>query len=252
MRKARAWQARTELFLDEARGFLLRHGYHGLTFDRIPKATGYSRGTIYLHFKSKEDIVLALVCRGMERRYDMIRRAAKFRGGTRERMQAVGEAVDLFVRLYPDDVRLFHLGNAEAILQRASNDSLRAFRECLRRTVAIATGIVEEAIAEGDLALNGNVTPEMITFNLWAITELGHSGAASWTPPAELGITNPLDVVNNGCEMLCDGYGWKPLSRDWDYAETRHRVRKELFPQESKKLEAMGESPAQCAAEGAS
>lgn len=231
-RKQRLWRQREDLFLDHARELLLTAGYHGLTMDRIAQATGYSRGTIYQHFRCKEDMIATLVHRGMERRLDMIERSAAFQGRTRERMQAVGVAVDLFVRLYPDDARLLQLGNVHAVIQKASETALFTMRSCVRRSMDIATGIVREAVAQGDLVLDEHTPPEEITFNLWAITEGGHGVASSWPPPAELGIQDPFDVVTRGCERLCDGYGWRPLTSEWDYEKTRQRIREELFPEE--------------------
>ena len=172
-RRQRDLRQRETLFLDRARKFLLSHGYHGLTMDRIAQATGYSRGTIYQHFRSKEDIIVALINRGMAQRLSMIERAAGFQGRTRERMQAVGEAVDLFMRLYRDDARVAYLGNAEAVMQKASEASLNTMKGLLHQTTAIATGIVREAIEVGDLTLKPPATPEILIFNLWAITEEG-------------------------------------------------------------------------------
>lgn len=224
--------------MDVARQMLLDDGYHGLTIGRVARATEYSRGTIYLHFTCKEEMIVALVLRGMERRRAMIERAAKFRGPSRERMQAIGEALDIFARLYPDDTRMLHIGNAEAVKQKVSGESLQALHDCLERSVAIATAIVHEAVAAGDLVLDPSIPPEVVTFGLYAITDAGHAPASSWAPPLELGIHDPLAAVVNGCEMLCDGYGWRPSSTEWDYAATRRRVRAEIFPDEAGKIAA--------------
>lgn len=234
-RKRRDMRRREELFLDRARSVLLKHGYHGLTMDRIAKATGYSRGTIYQHFGCKEDIIVALVTRGMERRLAMMERCGAFRGRSRERMQVIGEAVELFTRLFPDDARILLLGNGEVIVQKASEKSLRGMRTCLERSMAVAAGIVRDAIAQGDLVLT-RATPEEVVFHLWAIAEGGYAVASSLTPPFEAWIPDPFAAVNNGYEALCDGYGWRPLSTEWDFEATRRRIRREIFPEESRRV----------------
>jgi AcrR family transcriptional regulator len=38
-----------------------QHGYAGASVDRIVREAGFSKGTFYWHFKSKEDLFLALV-----------------------------------------------------------------------------------------------------------------------------------------------------------------------------------------------
>jgi AcrR family transcriptional regulator len=237
VRKQRDLHQREALFLDRAKVFLLKDGYHGLTMDRIAKATGYSRGTIYQHFCSKEDIIVALLNRAMQQRLVMIERGATFRGCPRERMQAIGEGVQLFRSLYADDAQMFHLGNAESILQRASSTAVNAMKECLRKTIRIAVGIVNDAIDVGDLVLYPPATPELLTVNLLAITEVGHHLETTWTLLSEWGLSHLNDAMVNGCERLCDGYGWRPLSSEFDFEAIRQRVRREIYPEEMKKLE---------------
>ena len=234
-RKQRDLRQREQLFLDKARALLFRKGYHGLTMDRIAKATGYSRGTIYQHFSCKQEMVIALVIQSMERREAMLERAATFRGRSRECMQAIGVAVELFAQVYFDDTLILHVGNGESIKQKAPEKSLFALKTALHRSMNIVTGIVRDAAAQGDLTLSPEIPPEEVMFNLWAITDGGHSVASRWSPPSELGIENPFDAVMKGCEMICDGYGWRPLSSEWDYEGTRERVRQEIFPEEYRK-----------------
>lgn len=42
---------------------------------------------------------------------------------------------------------------------------------------------------------------------------------------------NPVCVAT-----LLDGFGWRPLSTEWDYAKTVERVRSELFAEEMQSL----------------
>ena len=52
----------------------------------------------------------------------------------------------------------------------------------------------------------------------------------------------PLSVVCLGYRkqdlgQYLDGFGWRPLSTEWDYPATLERVRKEVFPDEFRRLE---------------
>ena len=47
--------------LDAAVDEFAREGYAGANIDRICRASGYAKGTIYNHFKSKRSIMLALI-----------------------------------------------------------------------------------------------------------------------------------------------------------------------------------------------
>jgi hypothetical protein len=46
-------------------------------------------------------------------------------------------------------------------------------------------------------------------------------------------VENPLDEFMSGLQRLFDGYGWRPLTDEHDYDETRRQVRTVLFPHES-------------------
>ena len=52
-----------ELILDAADRLLARYGYRKMTIDDLAQEVGIGKGTIYLRFKSKEQIVLATVDR---------------------------------------------------------------------------------------------------------------------------------------------------------------------------------------------
>jgi AcrR family transcriptional regulator len=57
--------------LDAATKVFAAHGYAGASVDRIVREAGFSKGTFYWHFESKEDLFLALV----EERIDQPARA---------------------------------------------------------------------------------------------------------------------------------------------------------------------------------
>ncbi|MGW5076599.1 TetR/AcrR family transcriptional regulator [Rhodococcus sp. NPDC004095] len=51
-------QATRAALIDRARELFIEHGYTATTADMIAKAVGVSRATFYLHFRSKDEIVL--------------------------------------------------------------------------------------------------------------------------------------------------------------------------------------------------
>jgi AcrR family transcriptional regulator len=56
-----------ESILDATERLLARYGYRKMTVEDIAKEVGVGKGTIYLHFKSKEEVVLSHVDRIVER-----------------------------------------------------------------------------------------------------------------------------------------------------------------------------------------
>src|SRR5277367_6090373 len=79
-RKQREVHQRELMLLDVARKMLVEDGYAGLKLDRLAEATEYSKGTVYQHFSTKEDLVTALALQTMERRTLLFARAAAFKG----------------------------------------------------------------------------------------------------------------------------------------------------------------------------
>jgi AcrR family transcriptional regulator len=56
-------QERADRILDAAAELILRWGYKKTTIDDIAKQAGVAKGTIYLHWKMREDLFLALMTR---------------------------------------------------------------------------------------------------------------------------------------------------------------------------------------------
>jgi TetR/AcrR family fatty acid metabolism transcriptional regulator len=63
--KERQRHEREQLILQAAEELLLERGYHEMSIDDIAARVGISKGTVYLHFASKEDLAIALMERGM-------------------------------------------------------------------------------------------------------------------------------------------------------------------------------------------
>ena len=70
-RKEREKERRKEEILDAAQRVFIEKGLTTATVDDIAAAAELSKGTLYLHFESKEDIYIALMMRGLQLLYEM-------------------------------------------------------------------------------------------------------------------------------------------------------------------------------------
>lgn len=59
--------AREDSILDAADRLLARYGYKKMTIDDLAKEAGIGKGTVYLHFRSKADVVLSHIDRIVQR-----------------------------------------------------------------------------------------------------------------------------------------------------------------------------------------
>jgi len=66
-----------DIILDAADRLLARYGYKKMTVDDLAQEVGIGKGTIYLHFRSKEEIVLSHVDRIVERVLERLKALAQ-------------------------------------------------------------------------------------------------------------------------------------------------------------------------------
>lgn len=231
-RKQRELKEREAKILDVSRPMLVQSGYHGLSMDRIAETLQYAKGTIYNHFRCKEEIIISLAIETMEKRTDLFRRAAAFPGSSRERVVAVGMAAEIFVRLYPDHFMVEHLIRSASIWEKTSAERRDLMRSCETQCVSTVAGLVRDAIAQGDLQLAQGTAVEDLVFGLWSLTYGGYSIIGTSQSLGELGVSEPFGVVRDNCDKLLDGYGWLPLAGDHNFNDARNRIRNKVFSDE--------------------
>jgi AcrR family transcriptional regulator len=228
-KKERERAERERRYLELARRLLLERGYLGLTMDALAEATEFSKGTLYQHFGSKEDLLLALVGDLTERKLALFERAALWRGPSRERMLAIGRAYRRFALLYPEDLRVTQIALSEPLRAKASPESNLRLAQIEERCHGVLIGVIRDGIARGELPWEPGRNPGELAFTLWA-TSFGHySLAAMDLDLAALGVADPLWVLERAYRALLDGYGWRPLTAECDWDQVAARIDLELF-----------------------
>src|SRR5271157_1347728 len=217
-RKQREVRQREKALLGIARKMLIEQGYAGLCMDRLAEATEYSKGTIYQHFSSKEDLITALAVESSEQRLALMAKARTFRGRPRERVLALGLADELFVRLHP------HYFGSELIIHMADLES---------RASSGLREIVQEAVEVGDLPGASISTAGDVAFSLFSMAVGTHLCVVNFPHVVEqLGVVSPPSTMIDNAQALLDGLGWRPLRSEWDYALTHERIIREVFADE--------------------
>ena len=230
--KQQELQDRDAQILASARKLLLDRGYYGLTMDHIARESAYPKGTLYHRFGCKEDILIALTTDCSERRMDMMRRAAAYPGRTRERMLALGEAVSLYTRLYPDDSRILHSANGP-VREKASPQRLMALLDVEREATQISFDILQAAVEEGDIVPEYDDQIAEIALGTWGLVEGAFTLIESGNAKSILNVDDPFHKVWRYFNRVADSYGWRPLFDEWDYEESLVHIRKSIFPTEA-------------------
>jgi AcrR family transcriptional regulator len=234
-RKQREFQQREHLILDTAQQLLDAQGYAHLTMERVAEAVEYSKGTIYNHFSSKEDLVCSLCCRCMSNLIDLFQRAASYDGNTRERFCAIGIAYSLYHQLHPLDAQNIQIVKSNAVREKLSDAKLRELNALEQQVTGTALDVVHDAIACGDIPANGGTADEIV-FGFWSM----HYGALllafSDIPLEDLGFSPAIRLLWKNSHKLLDAFGWRPLSHDINTDALFEKLCSALFAEEICKI----------------
>ena len=228
-RKQREMLEREELILSAAQTMLVQHGYNHLTMDRVAETVEYSKGTIYNHFSSKEDLVCSLCCRCITNLIDVFERAYNFDGSTRERYSAIGIGYSLYHQLHPMDSQNIQIVKNHAVREKISEEKLVEIDSLEQSATKIAQSIVQEAIDCGDLDKKNQEHISTIVFGLWSM----HYGALlldqSDIPLHKLGFSPVVKMLWHNTNIYLDGYQWQPLSTSTDSKKLFEKISSALF-----------------------
>ena len=136
-----------ERLLDSAERVCRKRGYHAASVEEIAGRAGYSTGAVYAHFRGKDDLVLAVVERRLERQAAEIATATADRRGD-DRLAAGAELWTAVLRSDRDFIVFFVELWAVAVRDRALRVRLAAANRRIRS--ALGELIASEAAAAGE------------------------------------------------------------------------------------------------------
>lgn len=228
-RKQREINQREQLILSTAQSMLHQHGYNYLTMDRVAETVEYSKGTIYNHFASKEDLVCSLCCRCVSNLIELFERAYHYPGTTRERYSAIGIGYSIYHQLHPLDTQILQIVKNNAIREKISDFKLAEMELLEQKITNLTSSIVQEAIDCGDLDRRYQVSVSTIVFGFWSM----HYGALmldqSDIPLHELGFNPVVNMLWKSANIYLDGYQWQPLSMSIDTDSLFEKISSALF-----------------------
>nr|BBH92297.1 hypothetical protein KTA_04960 [Thermogemmatispora argillosa] len=153
--KEKQRQEREALILQAAEEVFCEKGYHEASIDEIAARVGIAKGTVYLHFPSKEDLLAALFRRDTEQVIAEVETIASSLGrSAREKLEEILHL--LYGELFKKRTRLFYsmYNSPEMRALLAKKEQMHAHWEQL-------TGRIEQLLAEGQAA--GDFNPELPT-----------------------------------------------------------------------------------------
>ncbi len=225
-------QNRDQELLDTALELIRRENVTSLSMDKLVANVPYSKGTVYNHFCSKEDLLLGLCNCGMDIVADLFDRVADLKGRGRDRVFALAFAYLLYSQLYREQFFLHVQTKTPSLYEKGSPERIERNLSMEEYLLGHVLQAVEQAITEGDLQLRPGWDSMQVAFHLWA-SAFGAIALAS----VQARTPGPMQVeldreVFNQITLILDGLGWQPLSDQWvpnDMLARLERVfRKEL------------------------
>jgi AcrR family transcriptional regulator len=154
--------------IEAAERLYASHGWDLLTMEQVARAARLSRALVYVYFKDKDDLLLAIAGRGMERLAERFRESAQPCQRGLEKIEAMGRAYIAFGTEFP------HYFDAEMRFQAGHN--LGEDRPCeaaCDRAADKVRGVLVETLRLGlaDGSLRADIgDPDIVSIAMWAFS----------------------------------------------------------------------------------
>jgi len=209
-RKERQRAAREQLFLDKAAELIATDGILQLQMAPLAKACDYATGTLYQHFCSKEDLLVALAGRNSCHQLRFFQGIVALQINSREKMVAICVAENMNQQYNPSHARLEQYAFTEAVWQNASVTRRHAILANSKPLADLVSGIVQQAIDDAELPAH-NCDAFALSVAPWSLC-VGSNVLEQTEGLLEAfgGNKDPLQRYRH-LHMLLNGMQWQPL-----------------------------------------
>lgn len=171
-RREREKQQRKQDIINAAEKVFFSKGYDLATMDDVAHESELSKGTLYLYFKSKEELYFAIILRAMKVLHDEFDKTVVGAKNGIDKVRSKGIAYIRFSRNYPNyfNALLYYESmkiDVEKIRKEYNyQDDIRvaAFHESDKTTEKLAE-YIQEGIEDG--SIRDDIDPQKIAFFLW-------------------------------------------------------------------------------------
>jgi AcrR family transcriptional regulator len=158
-RKEREKEHRKEEIIAAAQKIFFEKGLPAATMDEIAEAAELSKGTLYLYYKSKEDLYLAVMLRGMGILAEMFEAAAASDEPVLLKLRKIGEAYREFFRKHMNYFRMFRFFQTPQFHSQVTPEMAQLCSHSNQRIWNVVIGLFQQAIDQG-LIRNDLKAPE--------------------------------------------------------------------------------------------
>lgn len=148
-RKNKEKSARKDLILKAAKEAFFKRGFMDTTVDHIAERSGLAKGTIYLYFKSKEDIYASLMTTGLKLLKDKMQNAVITTIPADETLKRL---LAVYFRFYLKNKKYFRiifLSSHPDLRRRVSHELLSASVDIANDCLRILSDAIEKGMKDG-------------------------------------------------------------------------------------------------------
>jgi AcrR family transcriptional regulator len=124
-RKEREKQQRRNDIIDAAERLFFKQGFENVSMDQIARESELAKGTLYLYFKSREDLHYSIVNRVLEMLSKVLQRDFNEAANGAENLINLGKSYIEFSQKYPDHIRAIMMFDSSKFDKLDSNQSLK-------------------------------------------------------------------------------------------------------------------------------
>ena len=165
-RKEREREQRREVILNAAQKVFFEKGLQSATMDEIAEEAELSKGTLYLYYKGKEDLYLAVMIRGIETLYDLFKEVIGKNDGIIMTIQKLSAVYIRFFREHGNLFRMFHYYQTPQFHKQVSEEILQLCNEANQRIWKMVVDLLRKGVDEG--VLRSDLNPEENAVILWS------------------------------------------------------------------------------------
>lgn len=165
-RKEREKEERRTEILNAAEKLFFEKGLTLATMDEIAERAELSKGTLYLYHKSKEDLYMAVICRGHQILFKMFEEAASTGEPTVRLFQNIGDAYHAFYKRHHNYFQMFAFADNSQLHSQVSEEMKTACSESGQGICRLVTDVIQKGKDDG--TFRPEIDPLEMSVILWA------------------------------------------------------------------------------------
>lgn len=147
-RREREKEQRRNEIINAAEDLFFSSGYDNVSMNDIANKVELSKATLYIYFKDKESLFLAIVLRGARILNEIYIKCSKLDITGIEKVKAMGQGFTEFTKLYPDYFRMLCYSGSERF-STAGYDDAKEILALISKNIELISEAIKKGMEDG-------------------------------------------------------------------------------------------------------